>query len=179
MYIPLPDEGLETLATWFAPFVCLFVFSTFLSQILILYIAEPCGIPCGTLLDLSPGKWCMLLEINSTARLAWVKGDYCYMTLSHFLFFQKKKKHSDKWNDTSNRELLAAKLQASVSVAVHSGNIYMTNKKNLWQKNLSYTCLVLSFSSQFYLAFNHIALHLPSSSQSTKIALISLYLITM
>lgn len=100
------------------------------------------------------------------------------MTLSYFLAFQRQS-HSDKWNSTSNGELLAAKLQTLVSVIVHSGNIYMTNKKNPWQKNLSCTCLVLSLSSQFYLAFNHIALHLPSSSQSTKIALISLYLITM
>ena len=114
--------------------------------------------------------------LYSTARLARVKGDYCCMTLSHFLFFQRQP-YSDKW--TSKGEILAAKLQTLVSVIVHSGNIYMTNKKNLWQKNLSCTCLVLSLSSQFYLAFNHIALHLPSSSQSTKIALISLYLITM
>lgn len=127
---------------------------------------------------LHPGKWCPLLEVNSTFRLTWVKGDCCCMTLSHFLF-SLWQSQSDKWNGSSNGELLGAKLQTLVSVIAHSGNIYMTNKKNLWQRNLSCTCLVLSLRSQFYLAFNHIALHLPSSSQSTKIALISLYLITM
>lgn len=100
------------------------------------------------------------------------------MTLTYFLVFQRQPS-SDKWNSTPNGELLAAKLETLDSVIVHSGNIYMTNKKNLWQKNLSCICLVLSLSSQFYLAFNHIALHVPSSSQSTKISLISLYLITM
>lgn len=139
------------------------------SQLPIYALQSHAGSTCGTLLDLSPSKSCTLLEINSTARLGWVKEDYCYFALSYFLAFQRQS-HSDKWNSTSNGELLAAKLWTLVPVIVHSSNIYMTNKKNLWQKNLSYTCLALSLSSQFYLAFNHIALHLPFSSQSTKIA---------
>lgn len=175
MYIFLPTEDLESLAIWFF----FFFFEHFVGASYWIYTLQShAGSTCGTLLDLTAGKWCTVLEINRTVRLARVKGRYCYVTLSSFLVFQRQS-HSDKWNSTSNGELLAAKLQTLVSVIVHSGNICMTNKKNLWQKNISCTCLVLSLSSQFYLAFNHIALHLPSSSQSTKIALISLYLITM
>lgn len=178
VYISLPWRPRENLAIRF-PFFSSDFWEHFVGVSCWFYTLQShTGSTCSTLVDATPGKWWTLLEINSTVRLAQAKGDYCCMALSYFLVFQRQSSN-DKWNSTPNGELLAAKLQTLDSVIVHSGNIYMTNKKNFWQKNLSCTCLVLSLSSQFYLAFNHIALHVPSSSQSTKISLISLHLITM
>lgn len=92
MYLSLPWRPREPDSTIF--FLFFLFWEPFVGASCWFYtLQRHTGSTCSTLVDATPGKWWTLLEINSTARLARVKGDYCCTTVS----FPRLPKTTQQW----------------------------------------------------------------------------------